>query len=525
MEIFPHYQLRPALLGESRVYELLAKVLDARGFAVHSVNLPEHEYKRWAEADFVVVSRTGLILLEVKGGTVSLSGRVWQYQNARGKAIVSSEGPAKQAISAAVALEGLLSAHVGRKVRCRWGVVFPLCHFVKEVAELPRERLADQSRCGDAGDFAAWLNAIPFDQHGPAEFALSDDEVDRIREVLLPEFTAAATLGLVLRSTEQQIVKLTAQQFTVLECLESNPRLMVSGGAGTGKTELAVLCARAEKAAGRSPAIVTKGSRFSESLAWKVRELAIPIADDSLPAGIDTLIVDEGQDYANETSIGRLFEQLPGGMTKGRWRWFMDPNLQFVASRPDPRCISLLAEHAATVALKRNVRSTREIVGTIQSLLNADIGLSEIDGFGVKVEFHDVQPTTEFATAAKLVAELLDKGVLPRDIAVLGGGAGDGAVCTQMLAELPHVLRKCSRDNPPYRTAYAMVAGINDFRGMEARVVILVDLDLLACSTNAESEIYIGMSRASASLHLLVSESVKSLLREFAKQTYMGAEG
>jgi hypothetical protein len=525
MNVFPHYQLRPALLGESRVYDLLAEVNDPHGFAVYSVNLPEHEYKRWAEADFVVVNRAGLTLLEVKGGTVSLTGREWQYQNARGRAIVSAEGPAKQAISAAVALENLLTQQLGRKIRCRWGVVFPLCRFVKAVAELPASRLADQPRCQDVVGFADWLNAIPFDQHGPAQFALSDDEIERIREVLLPEFTATTTLGLALRSTEQQIIRLTAQQFTVLECLHSNARLMVSGGAGTGKTELAVLCARAEQSAGRSPAIVTGRSRFSESLAWKVRDHGIPVLDSALPPGIDTLIVDEGQDYANEQSMRHLFDQLPGGISKGRWRWFMDPNLQFIASPPDPSCIELLAEHSAAVALKRNVRSTREIVGTIRSLLNADVGLSEIDGFGIKVEFHEVRPSTESNTAAQLVIELLDRGVLPRDVAVLGAGGGSGPVCTHMLAELPQVLRKCSPENPPHRTGYGLVSSINEFRGMEARVVILVDLDLLSSTSNAEAELYIGMSRASAALHIFVTPEVKSVLREIARKNFMGAEG
>lgn len=33
-------------------------------------NLPKHLYKRWGETDFVIVARTGLLLLDVKGGNV-----------------------------------------------------------------------------------------------------------------------------------------------------------------------------------------------------------------------------------------------------------------------------------------------------------------------------------------------------------------------------------------------------------------------------------------------------------------------
>jgi len=521
MKIYPSYRLRPVLAGESRVYDLLSITPDPAGFAAYSVNLPEHEYKRWAEADFVLVTEAGLTLLEVKGGTVSLAGREWQYQNARGNAITSTEGPAKQAISAAVALEKLLGIHLGRRIRCRWGVVFPLCRFKRDIPELPSSRLADQDVCAEPSALAEWLRAIPFDQHSASDFALTVEEIASIHDILVPEFTAAATLGLVLRSTEQQIVKLTAQQFAMLECLESNQRLMIAGGAGTGKTELAALCARADKAAGRKPAIVTSESRFSEAFAWRMREHGIPVVSDQLPDGTDTLVVDEGQDYANQPKLDRLFAQLPGGIGNGRWRWFMDPNLQFLGAPPDPACVATLTASSATVTLRRNVRSTREIVGTIRSILNADVGVSEIDGFGIKVGFHDVAGEDETAAAGRLILELLDDGILPREIAVLGAGDGEGPVCRGLLAKHPQVLRRCSQANPPYKSGYGSVAAIREFRGMEARVVVLVDLQLLCSASHPESQIYIGMSRASAALHLFAPPAVKSMLREMARENFM----
>jgi hypothetical protein len=74
-------------------------------FAVHSANLPEHEYKRWGEIDFLVVTPSGLIAIEVKGGTVDYVDRVWRYANGRGRAIESTESPAAQCQSAVRALE------------------------------------------------------------------------------------------------------------------------------------------------------------------------------------------------------------------------------------------------------------------------------------------------------------------------------------------------------------------------------------------------------------------------------------
>ena len=521
MKIYPRYQLRPKYLGEARVYDLLSRVQDEHGFAVHSVNLPEHDYKRWGEADFVVVTRTGVTLLEVKGGIVSIAGKEWRYENARGQAITSTEGPARQALSAAIALEKLLAEHVGRRIRCRWGVIFPLCRFKKDVAELPADRLADIRTCHDDRSFENWLHNIPFDQHQASDFALDSEEVETIREVIVPELSAVTSLGLAVRSAQQESIRLTEQQFAILESLEANPRLCISGGAGTGKTELAALCARAEKTAGRKPAIVTTGKALSLALKARMAQYGIPVVTETLPHGTDTLIVDEGQDYAQPAEMNSLFGQLPGGLEGGRWRWFMDPNLQFMGTPPDPSCLASLGASSAAVTLTRNVRSTQEIVSVIRTFLDADVGISQIDGFGVKVGFQSVASTDdEVAAAGALVAEALEEGVRSAEIAILGAGGVDGPVCSSLLCLLPDLFRPLSAEGRIQSFSHGIVCGISTFRGLEARVVLLVDLDLLPTDMRGESLLYIGMSRASASLQLLVSPGFGAFLKVLIRQSF-----
>ena len=61
--------------GERYVRALVAAAPASPGaFAIHSLNLPDHAYKRYGEADFVLVDRRGLIVLEVKGGVVRHAG-------------------------------------------------------------------------------------------------------------------------------------------------------------------------------------------------------------------------------------------------------------------------------------------------------------------------------------------------------------------------------------------------------------------------------------------------------------------
>ena len=46
-------------------------------FAMHSLNLPKHEYKRFGEIDFVVCGPLGLFVLEAKGGEVLCKDGIW----------------------------------------------------------------------------------------------------------------------------------------------------------------------------------------------------------------------------------------------------------------------------------------------------------------------------------------------------------------------------------------------------------------------------------------------------------------
>jgi hypothetical protein len=519
MEIYPRFKFRPRLLGEASVYDLLSRLDDPDAFAVHSVNLPEHEYKRWGEADFVVVSRKGLVLLEVKGGNVEIAGRVWRYENARGQAIESSEGPQRQAISAAVALEQLLGKRLGRKVRCRWGVVFPLCAFTRRLEELPPERLADRSVCASVGAFGAWLDAIPFDQHRAEDFALSDVDIDAIRAILLPELSAASSLGLSVAGVEHGVIKLTRQQYSILDSLAANDRLLVTGGAGTGKTELAVLCAKAELASGRRPVILVQGAPLVRTLESRLSGSGIRVCSDDVPGECDVLIVDEGQDFARPEWLHRIFSRFQGGLQDGRWRWFMDPNLQYLDAPPDPASIGTLAAHAVSVALSRNVRSTQEIVRIIQAFLAADIGLSSIDGYGVRVGFHEARNAEEEADSiVDLVAGLLQDGVQPCDIALLGAVGRHGPVLGLATPRLPHVLQPLTGAGRFASNRHGVIADIHEFRGLESKVVILADLESAAGAPEFERSLYIGMTRASVALHIFTSEAATRAMAALLQQ-------
>jgi len=519
--IFPRYELRPRYLGENRVYTLLGNISMDDAFAVYSVNLPEHEYKRWGEADFVIVMRSGLILLEIKGGLVTVREKEWRYENARGQAIISTEGPARQTVSAAIALEKMLTAHIGRKIRCRWGVAFPLCRFRQQHPELPHTRLADVSVCHDIRLFETWLHSIPYDNYPRNEYHLRAHETEQIRDILVPTMNAVSSLGIASRAIRKKAVQLTEQQYMILDSLSENPRMTVMGGAGTGKTELAVLCARAEKAAGHKPAIVTGPGALHEAVKFQMARFGIEVVENTLPAGIDTLIVDEGQDYLQPELMKSLFARLPGGIDKGRWRWFMDPHLQFMNRKPDTSSIRRLLASSLTVTLRRNVRSTKEIVSVIRTFLDADVGISQIDGFGIKVEFvlaHTVDSAIE--KCGSTIIQCIEDGILPGEIAVLGGKGINGPVCQGLMNTMPEIFSPLPSRPDLAPMKHSIISYIGAFRGLEARIILLVDLDCLSGDILGKSLLYIGMSRATTSLYLIIDPTSRDYLKRLIQQTF-----
>src|SRR5262249_45704755 len=77
-----------------------------------------------------------------------------------------------------------------------------------------------------------------------SDSALPADWASRLESLVAPTFALPARLGGVVRDGGQEGDRLTAEQFTVLDQLARNRRVLVTGSAGTGKTMLALEKAR-----------------------------------------------------------------------------------------------------------------------------------------------------------------------------------------------------------------------------------------------------------------------------------------
>src|SRR5687768_15905764 len=105
----PSVLLNTSSSAEARVFDLLDDVDLGDGWtAFHSLNCSEHAYKHWAEIDFLILSASAVLVLEVKGGRVQYRDGLWTYTDRFGRSRTSSEGPYGQARSAMYALRDML---------------------------------------------------------------------------------------------------------------------------------------------------------------------------------------------------------------------------------------------------------------------------------------------------------------------------------------------------------------------------------------------------------------------------------
>ncbi len=245
--------------AEEAVRRALEAACPADWVVMHSLWLKNHGYKAHAEVDFVVITDRAVLLIEVKGGIVWRQDDRWHFQTRSGSHTdTSSEGPVDQVRGAYYALREHLR-DVGRIDLFHdhvwgYGVITPDCavrvpeadtaidpdwwldqrcfpgqlrSFLDRLTDLWRERCLEVKR----------NNRIPVDTLATSISARRREELrDHLRPAILP----VRGLALHTQSAEAEQQRLTREQYRILDAASSNPRLILTGSAGTGKTVLAV---------------------------------------------------------------------------------------------------------------------------------------------------------------------------------------------------------------------------------------------------------------------------------------------
>lgn len=532
--------------AERRIFDALRDETPGSWRVVHSVGLAGHREKRWAEIDFVVICEHGLFCLEVKGGVVERRAGEWFSNEHR-----LHESPFSQVGGAESALRGHLRTacpDLLRGIVMGSAVIVPDGPFDKAMPEAEPERIYDSRDA--ARPIADWVSDLaahyaPYTSPKTRK-ALSVAQVSQLVHAICPNFRLVPSMRAIVDRADGEMVRLSEQQSRALQGLRGSPRVLVSGGAGTGKTLIASREAARLAAAGLKTTYVCFGKRLAESLRPGLEAAGVRVVhahglmgevieragltedlpksargaelfDVDMPVlaaeallqldllgSVDALVVDEAQDLLKPPTLEFLSLLLAGELADGTWRMFLDPH-QNIFGGDEGAVLDRLAGRSISFALDQNCRNARpvaEAAGRISGIAVPETLV--VDG---------PEPIQRwYADARSFSRELssqtqdwLTAGVDAEEIVILSPRTL--AKTHLSTAKLPRPVVDVSKGAAPVagRFRFSTVQG---FKGLEADVVVLTGFEGYD-RDGVDRLLYIGATRSKSLLCLLFDEGLR----------------
>jgi len=221
---------------------------------------------REGESDFVIVDpQKGFLVLEVKGGEViyDRDERAFFRLPARKKItnpFVQGEKGMRTILNDAKKY-GVKGDEFSGKYG--YAAIFPHCEWIGDPAlQTHSQNTLDERDMPALGSRVRTVMQSFFGDHVEVE----PRDMDSVRRALEPRFTLKYSLGRRVQADENLLIRLTSEQHRTLASLNDpeQPRIRVRGGAGSGKTLLALQKARNSAASGRKTLFICYNVQLAE---------------------------------------------------------------------------------------------------------------------------------------------------------------------------------------------------------------------------------------------------------------------
>ncbi|MFX4263088.1 NERD domain-containing protein [Pelotomaculum propionicicum] len=545
--------------GEQEIFRRLKEDPSTKDWVVlHSLDIPEHRSQVSGEIDFVIIIPSkGVLCLEVKAcSKLHRDAGLWYYGN---NTSPDKRGPFKQASDAMHSLrKKLVKRRPDLSRIVFWSaVIFPYIEFYEEAVEWHPWQVID-NRAFRSKPLSHLLlivinRARKFMKECPnAPWFYSEsqepnlEQCETIAEILRPNFECFETPKSRAHRIEDEVKYFTEEQYSALDAMSMNPRVVFAGPAGTGKTVLAMEATRRNQVAGQRilflcfnrilgkwledqmsdcgnvvlgtlhkfmlsaagvPDIPSHGSEF-----WG-NELPL-LAIDRLLEGdfspFDVLVIDEAQDILRESYLDFLDLCLKGGLATGRWFLFGDFEKQAIygsAKLSLEKFFNLRAGNSPSYSLRINCRNTPRIAHLVHLLGGLNPGYTKIlrpdDNVEPNLKYYQNYESQE-QILSNTLKELYDEGFKGNEIVILSPKA-EGS-CASLLTIQPW--RDRIRPYDLAGTGHIRFSSIHSFKGMEAPIIIVTDIEHVYGKASV-SLFYIAVTRALNRLVILANESAR----------------
>lgn len=534
------YQACATLKGDYHVFHSVGWISRTEGGA------------RDGEADFLICHpERGFLVVEVKGGRIHADYRTgkWSSIDRTGRKH-DIKDPFRQSLNGKFNVLNKLKEHrdwgrLGlRRISAGHTAFFPDVDDGRALQgpDAPVEIIGDRSDLSNLDDwldqaFNYWSTGDANQQVNP----LGAAGVQLMQRIFARVVKAGPLLSAQIALEEDQRLRLTNRQIQTLDLLSRQRRVAVSGGAGTGKTILAVekakrladegfktlltcynvplaahldevcrghdnlevfgfhrLCKRivdrADSESGRDLIAEAKASFPGLELWNHYFPIAMAYALEFVDERYDAIVVDEGQDFGEEYWLP--IEMLLRDSETSPLYIFHDENQDVYA-----RASSFPAD-ASPITLSFNCRNTRAIHKAAYHYYNGpSIDPPEIDGDEIQV-----LAAPDLRSQAKKIQEFVSRLITVEKI--------PSASIVVLIADR---FRRKDYENAlqsmslPSRLSWKDVASIGNngvlletvarFKGLEGEILILWGLDDLPAQEKRET-LYVGLSRAKSILVL-----------------------
>ena len=532
--------------AERKVFEAL-KTLDLKnGYVLHSLGLPKHVSKVIGEADFVIVCERGIACLEVKGGRIECRNGKWIFINRYGEENVKTEGPFAQASGNMHTLRNIIRERFKNDMHIpnalfACGVVFPDIQFKADSQEIINEIIYDNSTDDVTmyidQIFDYWQNRVP---RMPSK--LPPAQIKEIVEYLRGEFTFIPSLSQRIDEVERHLINLTSEQARILNGLSMNRHLMISGGAGTGKTVLAMEFAREKAAKGKKVLYLAYNKNLTRTISRQLSDEErenmdvinlhaliaryVKLDFDRMAAGdtdyynrvlpeqfydylrglskdelekiqYDVVVMDEGQDIIRPDFMFAIDLILKDGLENGEWAFFYDSKQNIYNPDYEEGIEILKSYNSASFNLSVNCRNTIQ-VGSYASEVSGIVIEEYLKENGEDVCIIDADTAESFKEKIKrLLHDLKSEDIDMNDVVFLAPRKYDRSSLKEAGIAVNELQSGAEYD--PTRPYYSTIQG---YKGLDSKVVILIDTEMIR-KEDYSKMMYIAATRARTMLYVV----------------------
>lgn len=383
--------------------------------------------------------------------------------------------------------------------------------------------------------------------------------IDVIRDVFARSFVVTPLVASRLANQEARRLVLTKDQMRLLDFLRSHRRAAISGGAGTGKTVLALekarrlasdgfrklltcynrqladhlsslcygtqnldvmsfhqLCHRqvegAKRASGRDLVSEAKVTYPGKDLYEVQLPNALGYSLEVLPDRYDAIVCDEGQDFREEFWVP--LELLLTDYESSPFYVFFDDNQNLYA-----RAATFPIREEA-FSLATNCRNTAQIHdAAYKHYKGIPVTPPDIQGDDVKYVESANRDSQANKINSLLINLIVKQGVSPGDITVLIADALHKAEYYSCLQRLPLPKPATWLQEGVRSTTTVLLDTIQRFKGLESPIVILWGLDSIGPIQKHEL-LYVGLSRAKSVVILVGNSDTGCRLKQLLELSF-----